>query len=543
MKHFNTLAILLFTLLCSQMSFGQTSQKPDVSLKDILEKQSDQETSSQLNPPSNNENIPQDEFDRGQPRSTLQGFINAVREHDYELATQYLDYRNISETTLTIGKAELARKFAIVLNRTLWIDFDNISDQELGNLNDSLPSYRELIGAIETQNGNVNLYLQRVPRAKDKVKIWKISNATVNKIPKLSQEFSYTPLGEWLSTNLPAKDLLGVMVWQWCYFILMLVLFYIFAKIITFLISYLIKYVYPKVTKSTQTFIQNPLALLVAIFLLRNLMPEANQTLATKAISEGATLYIIAWLWVFFRFIDLMKVILADKFIAQEKPLAVYLLRPAGTVIKSLVVVIATLIWFENLGFSASTLLAGLGIGGLAIALAAQKTVENIIAAITLYTSAPVRIGDFCRFGKQFGVIEEIGLRSTRVRTLDRTVVYVANAQFIDMQIENFSEREKIAFRPKLKLATTCKKADIEKFIAQLKTQLECLACVADDPLRVHFRGFSSWAINVEILAYIKTTDFEEYLAASENINLSILTLLEKNNCTLAGFREVGHVE
>ena len=131
-------------------------------------------------------------------------------------------------------------------------------------------------------------------------------------------------------------------------------------------------------------------------------MPEANQTLATRAVSEGATLYIIAWLWVFFRFVDLMKVKLANNFIKQDKPLAIHLLRPGGTVIKSVVTLTAVLIWFENLGFSASTLLAGLGIGGLAIALAAQKTVENIIAAITLYTSAPVRIGDFCRFVRKF---------------------------------------------------------------------------------------------------------------------------------------------
>jgi len=543
MKNCYSLLTCLFLLLFSQISLGQSSQKPDVSLKDILDNQSVQDDTSQSIDSSNLSNIPEDEFNRGQPRSSLQGFINAVSAHDYLLATEYLDYRNISQSTLELGKEELARKLSIVLNRTLWIDLNNISDERLGNLDDSLPSYRELIGNIKTKQGNINLYLQYIPRSKDKVKIWKISNATVNQIPKLSEEFSYTPLGEWLSKNLPAKIILGVMIWQWCYFVLMFVLLYIAAKAVTLLISYLVNYLYPTVNKNTLLFIKKPLALLVAVFLLRNFSSEANQTLATKAVSEGATLYIIAWLWVFFHFVELMKTILADKFIAQDKPLAVYLLRPAGTVVKSLVFIIATLIWFENLGFSASTLLAGLGIGGLAIALAAQKTVENIIAAITLYTSAPVRIGDFCRFGKQFGIVEEIGLRSTRIRTLDRTVVYVANAQFIDMQIENFSEREKIAFRPKLKLATTCKKSDVEKFTAALQTELENLDCVANDPLRVHFRGFSSWALNIEVLAYIKTTDFEEYLAFSEEINLSILALLESHNCVLARFTDFKHLD
>ena len=535
MKHTYTFVTFLFILLFSQASLGQTTQKADVSLKDILETSSDQEVSQESSHPINRENIPEDSYNRGEPRSSMQGFTDAARANNYELASHYLDYRNVSKETLNIGKEELARKLAIVLNRTLWLNFDQISDQPLGNLQDSLPSYRELIGSVETKNGHVNLYLQRVPREKDKVKIWKISNATVSKIPTLSKEFAYTPLGEWLSVKLPAKSFLGVMMWQWCYFLLMFAMLYVIAKVITWLASTVIKYVYPKVTVNTQKFIKNPFALLVTVFLLRSFMPEENQTLATKAISEGATLYVIAWLWVFFRFVDLMKVVLADKFIAQDKPLAVYLLRPAGTVIKSFVTIVAILIWFENLGFSASTLLAGLGIGGLAIALAAQKTVENIIAAITLYTSAPVRIGDFCQFGKQSGVVEEIGLRSTRIRTLDRTVLYVANAQFIDMQIENYSEREKIAFRPKLKLSCQCKNSDVEQFIQALHTQLKEMNNVANEPLRVHFRGFSSWALNVEVLAYIKTTDFDEYLAVGEEINLKILALLEQHGCRLAG--------
>jgi len=530
------ITLLLCTVhLFTPLTLAQVNKPTEVSFKDVLDKQNESELTDNKGLEQINENIPLDEYDRGQPRSSIQGFLSAARDHDFILASQYLDFRNIKKATLDIGKEELARKLSIVLDRTLWVALDNISDHHLGNLNDSLPSYRELIGKIDTKNGSVNLYLQHIPRKDDRVKIWKISNATVNKIPQLSKEFSYTPLGEWLSIKLPANSFLGAMLWQWCYFFFMFGLFFIAAKVFTWLLSYLIKHFYPKTTSNTQTFIRNPVALLMTMLFLRAFTPEANQTVATRVISEGGTLYIIAWLWVFFRFVDLMKLKLAEKFLAQDKPLAVYLLRPAGTVIKTTFALSAILVWFENLGFSASAILAGLGIGGLAIALAAQKTVENIIAAITLYTSAPVRIGDFCRFGKQVGVVEEIGLRSTRIRTLDRTVVYVANAQFIDMQIENFSERERIAFRPKLKLATNCKKHDIEKFIAALNTKLTELKSVAKDPLRVHFRGFSSWAINIEIQAYINTTDFDEYLAISEALNLMILGLLEEHNLTMAG--------
>ena len=105
--------------------------------------------------------------------------------------------------------------------------------------------------------------------------------------------------------------------------------------------------------------------------LLRTLLPDANATLASKAVSEGATLLTIVWLWVLFRFVDLMKIQMAEHFIKQDKPLTVFLLRPAGTVIKSIIAIVTVLVWSENLGFSATTLIAGLGIGGLAIALTA----------------------------------------------------------------------------------------------------------------------------------------------------------------------------
>ncbi len=525
--------ILFFLIAHSFTAVAQSSSSngKDVSIKKMLDSNESSDESLSDHTIEDEYNVPRDEYERGQPRSAMAGYLRAMRSADLALASNYLDYRNLSEKTLNVGKEELARQLGVVLNRTLWVDLNSISAKKEGRLNDNLPSYRELVGKVEYQDNDIDILLQRIPRAEDRVKIWKISNATVEKIPRLFKRYSYSPLGEFLAKKLPAIDLFGVMLWQWFYFTLMLSLYYFIAKVFTWLTAFGIKRAYKKVSNEVLTFIKEPVALLMAVILARNFHDEANVTIALKAVTEGSTLLTIAWCWVFFRFIDLMKKILADKFIAQDKPLAVYLIRPAGTVVKLVVFTIATLNWLENLGFNASTLLAGLGIGGLAIALAAQKTVENIIGAITLYTSAPIKIGDFCRFGNSFGVIEEIGLRSTRIRTLDRSVIYVANAKFIDMNLENFSEREKIAFRPKIFLAPNTSKENIDALLEAIKALLNDTESIASSPLRAHFKAYTIYGLELDILAYVKTTNFDVFLDEINQLNLNILALLNEHDC------------
>ncbi|WP_440874948.1 mechanosensitive ion channel family protein [Thalassotalea sp. PLHSN55] len=532
MKAFNAFSLLFYVVFL--LGTAQAQVPHDVSVKEILEKEEQQEQPlTPVDLASQDSSIPQDPYNRGTPKSTMYGFLQAARTNDFELASQYLDFRNIKASTLAIGKVELTKQLFVVLNRTLWVDIDNLSVDYYGHANDKLPSYRDLLGTITHKKHNIDLYLQRVPRSSDQVTVWKISNATVAKIPFLSEEFAYTPFGEWLAENTPEVSFLGVMLWQWLYFLLLLVFYFLIAKVITWLVSKTLKHIYPSISTSTQKFIENPVALVLAVILARSLFAKANVTLAVRAVAEGNTLLTLAWIWLIFSFIDLMKLKLSDRFVEQGKPLAVYLLRPAGTVLKSLIVVFALLIWFENLGFNATTLLAGLGIGGLAIALAAQKTVENIIGAITLYTSAPVRIGNFCRFGEQLGVVEEIGLRATRIRTLDRTVIYIANAQFVDLHIENYSERERIAYRPKLLLSNDCQQDNISALLADITELLNEHKDVAEKPVRAHFKAFTKHGLALDILSYIETTDFDQYLQVTNQLNLAILALVRKHHCSL----------
>jgi MscS family membrane protein len=210
------------------------------------------------------------------------------------------------------------------------------------------------------------------------------------------------------------------------------------------------------------------------------------------------------------------------------------LLRPAVTALKIIVIVLALAIWLENLGFKATTLIAGLGIGGLAVALAAQKSVENLIGAITLYASTPVRVDDFCRFGDKIGTVEEIGLRSAQIRTLDHTVIHVPNAAFADMQLENFARREKVWYHPQLRLRSDTTPDQIRYILTEVRKIFHAHPRIDPDPARIRFTDIGTDALQLDVFAYITTTDYNELLEIAEDLNLRILDIVAASGTALA---------
>ena len=317
-RFFGAMLVISLIILSAGISKSNaqtaTEKTHDISVKKLLEEKNTKDTNNQ---PAKYDG-PLDEFERGQPRSAIAGYLRAMRTGDVSLASQYLDYRNLSEKTLNVGKEELARQLSVVLNRTLWVDLHSISVMPEGRQDDGLPSYRELVGHIKYRGRDVAILLQRVPRASDKVKIWKISNATVEKIPSLFKRYSYSPLGEFLAKHLPSIDLFGVMLWQWLYFTAMMLIYYLVAKLFTWSIAFIIKRISSSISDDILRFIKEPVALLIAVILARNFQDESNVTMAVRAVNEGSTLLIIAWCWVCFRLIDLTKTLMGDKFIAQN---------------------------------------------------------------------------------------------------------------------------------------------------------------------------------------------------------------------------------
>jgi MscS family membrane protein len=188
----------------------------------------------------------------------------------------------------------------------------------------------------------------------------------------------------------------------------------------------------------------------------------------------------------------------------------------------------------QLLGLPVVPLLAGLGVGGLALALAAQPTIENLIAALTLHADRPVRVGDFCRFGDALGIVEQIGMRSTRLRTLDNTVLSVANADFSKGRVENYSARRKIWYHPRIRLRYETTPDQVRYILVEVRKLLYAHPRVLADPARIRFVGFGEYSLDLDVFAYIDTKDYGEYLEIAEDLNLRIMDVVKAGGTELA---------
>lgn len=191
---------------------------------------------------------------------------------------------------------------------------------------------------------------------------------------------------------------------------------------------------------------------------------------------------------------------LADRMAQNGNSNGSLILRPAARFIKGTLILIAMIVWLENMGFSISTLLAGLGVGSIAIALAAQKSIENLIGAITLYSAQPIKVGEFCRIGDFVGTIEEIGLRATKVRTLANTLIDIPNASLSNMEIENISQRRKILYRHKIRLRSDSTPGQVREVLERISLLLNEHARVGSVPARVRFKEFGEYSLDLEVL-------------------------------------------
>jgi MscS family membrane protein len=203
-------------------------------------------------------------------------------------------------------------------------------------------------------------------------------------------------------------------------------------------------------------------------------------------------------------------------------------------ILKTIIFVLGVLAVLGNLGFNMSTALAGLGIGGLAIGFGAQKTIENLFGGVSVLADEVFRVGDVCRFGDRTGVVEDIGLRSTRIRTDERTLLAIPNGTVATINLENLSRRDKILFKTTLNLRSETKADHLRFILSEVRRLLYSHPKVENNTVRVRLIDVAGGAPTVEIVAYVLTQDFNEFAAVREDVLLRIMDIVDNSGSGLA---------
>jgi MscS family membrane protein len=373
----------------------------------------------------------------------------------------------------------------------------------------------------------VTLDLQRVTQ--QQTSIWLVSQQSVEWIPDLAAVAGESAIEKRLPAVLVRTQFLGTPLWSWLAMVLLALILSLLSR---WLSQIVIKMLRPLAKRYTAAFhthrlemLIEPLRLLVSVIVFRGLLEfvSTSALLRIYIVKLLILLFVLSVAALVMRIVDLIS----DQFIARmntrERAIS-YSVLPLGVrFAKICIFCVAILFVLAAWGYDTTTILAGLGVGGLAVALAAQKTIENLFGGISVITDRPVLVGDLCQFGGQMGTVEDIGLRSTRIRTNDRTVVTVPNSSFSTMTLENYSRRDRMWFHPTLQLRREITSDQVREMMDLLDKILREHPLIDAGGVPIRFTKIGDQSLQLEIFAYVRTTDGDEFIKVQTELLLRFL--------------------
>lgn len=467
------------------------------------------------------------------PQQALVALYSAFRMGDPESAALYLDLRYVPESLEEVPPVNIARGLLFIFSQQNVLDLTRISSEPEGSLDDGLPEDLEQFGTVSLSDEVIPVYLQRIEEA-DGTLVWRVSNATVVRTPDMWDELGYSALNVWLSQVLPEFYVLGMGNFQ----VAILLATAIGGWFITGWISVLIAGLGGRFSNPWQhalsRFLRVPLRLILYVALIRIVIANLGLSVIAKAYLQSSPLEYLVAVILAFGLLNLYRDYKIRQLELQGDVEYVALIKPVVVIVRIIVATTAALMWADQAGFNVSTLIAGLGVGSLAVALAAQKTLENVIGAITLYTARPIRPGDWCRFGDIQGTVEEIGLRSVTLRTLNRTLVTVPNSMFSSADIENFSVRDRIRFFKLLELQMPTPD-QLRAILGEFRQLFASHPMVRQDTVSIRLADIEAATAVIRLDGGIMTRDYQEYLAVAEDLNLRIIEIVHQNGAIFSG--------
>lgn len=354
----------------------------------------------------------------------------------------------------------------------------------------------------------------------------------------------------WIPEQLHAVGPAGLEVWQWISLVALVIVAYLLRRPVAAIPRLLLRAVASRTAARWDDEVVDRLGgalrLMAVVGLFRCGMPwlelDPDATITLYGILYASVGLGIAW--AAFAAIDIAVAHLGAADWASRRPASRALLVLGGRIGKALVIGISLIAFLGALHVPIASLVAGLGIGGIALAFGAQKTVENLFGAFSLGVDQPLREGDFVRVdGSVLGTVEKIGLRSTQIRTLDRTVITLPNGRLADMQIETFAVRDRVRLVTTIGVVYSTTRAQLLAVLAGLEQTLRSHPGIWPDTIVVRFAGFGPSSLDIEIMAWFVTSDYNQFRDWRQEVLVGFIDVVERAGTGFAFPTQSIHIE
>lgn len=498
------------------------------------------------------------------PRDTMKTFVQAME--DYRRGIEKRDpelQRRIQDATRTLNleaipyvvQEEKGQMAAIylkeVMDRIIQIDYEKIPDSRTLENGETLHRWRlkdtEIIISLVPEGERAGEYLfspATVLRSKEFYeKVKHLDYVIPNGGALYQKSFMETLIPQW-----GHQPYLGLKLWQWIGLLIAILIGLIVRTIIRFFGIMILKVTHRLQAHKAHTFadiVHGPADLLGATgvwYILLGALNLEGNALAILSIALQVLLY-GSLIWLAYRITGNLSSFLYKAAAKTQSTLDDQLVPLLNRTIKIFTIVLGTLVAIQNMGVNVLSLLAGLGIGGIAFALAAKDTVANFFGSIMILFDSPFQVGDWIKIGDMEGTVEEIGFRSTRIRTFYNSLVSVPNSDLMNARIDNMGRREYRRILAYLGVKYDTPPEKLQSFIDGIKQIVMDSPTTRKDYFHVVFNEYSDSSLTIMLYCFLKVPDWSTELLERQKIYMEILYLASRLGVSFAFPTQSLHIE
>ncbi len=472
----------------------------------------------------------------GSPRWSMDQFFRLANDGKWVSASEFLA---LPAGTDSARAVQLTERLKTVLDRYLWIELNELSPSVAGDTADGLAENVEQLGVIARPNG-VYDPVRLIRAARGGEPRWVFSAPTIRRMDALYDGLGDNWIRELFPDALRRSGPLRVQWWQWLALLLavpvVILLGVVLERFLMLLLRAIVRNTAPSWDNDLVEGLRAPLLLAcTAIFV----GPVINR-IGLNASVQGflgdliKAMVTAALFWTVLRALDVVQRRVIASAWAGQRADVLSLAPLGGRLARVFVAFLGTTAVLAQFHIPVGTLLAGLGIGGIAIALGAQKTLENVIGSLAIVSDKPFQVGDWVKVEDVEGTVESVRLRSTQIRTFERSLVTYPNGRLADMRLESFAARDRFRLSTRLGLVYGTTRAQLEAITREIEAWLRAQPQVWPDLVICKLAGFGDYTLNVEVAAWFIVPDMNAFRAVRQEALFAMMEIVERNGSELA---------